>query len=205
MFRRTIGFLNGADAATLILVTGAFREICPRAEKPKTVVHIQKPIDKEVWVSGAEIQTLAADARTWAFTAEKKRTARNSKFLKKVRGSLSTSSVKKIQPIQNPVLHRKAPIPSVNAFLVEFLTKAFIHWMPWPLQWKSLFFTDFCFIATPSGHQKSEEGHGHFWGLCGGVVPTRAGGCLQGGGRPKYLLAPCKTRHDGVELTGGHA
>ena len=36
-------------------------------------------------------------------------------------------------------------------WMAEFLTKAFIHWMPFPDSVKkALLFTDFCFVASPS-------------------------------------------------------
>ena len=40
--RKPVGFLYGAGAETLLLVTMALGEICPREEKPKTVVYSQK-------------------------------------------------------------------------------------------------------------------------------------------------------------------
>ena len=73
----TVGFLYGAGAETLIIVTGTSGKksgnLRPPTEKPKSAVDPRKPRKTGVWVSGAEIQTSAVDTRTavWVSTPKK--------------------------------------------------------------------------------------------------------------------------------------
>ena len=55
------------------MVTGVTGNICARAKEEKQRCIPRKPRETEVWVSGAEIQTLAVDTRTavWVSTTEK--------------------------------------------------------------------------------------------------------------------------------------
>ena len=69
----TVGFLYGAGAETLIVMTGTSRKIVSSGRNQSRQCILRKPRKIGVWASGAEIQASAADTRTavWVSTAEK--------------------------------------------------------------------------------------------------------------------------------------
>ena len=67
-------------------MTGAVGKFDPR-QKRKTVVYTQKAKETEVWVSGAEIQTLAVDTRTAVWVSAAEKTQKLGNFLKSLEGS----------------------------------------------------------------------------------------------------------------------